>query len=73
MISAVSSDTPSIASTSASMRSASCTGAQTVMPLSVAAIQAIRSISAPFAWSGKFRMLRGLASVPVRTVHPNVE
>jgi hypothetical protein len=39
-------------------------------PLSVARQHANRNISAPFAWHGKLRIDRGLASGPTRIVHP---
>ena len=54
----------SISSTGASISIASCTGAQTEMPSSVARQQARRSISAPLACIGKFRIDLGLAEAP---------
>ena len=59
------------AATSASRRSsgaqistASCTGAQTSIPRSVARQQASRNISAPLACMGKLRRARGFAFSP---------
>ena len=67
-----------MAATSASRRSngaqistASCTGAQTSIPRSVARQHASRSISAPFACIGKLRSDRGLGFSPTCTCHPN--
>src|SRR5262249_52280662 len=50
---------------------ASCTGAQTSIPRSVAKQQAIRSISAPFACIKKFRRDLMFGSGAPRTRQPN--
>ena len=53
------------------MRNASWTGAHTSIPASVAAIAAMRIISAPLACIGKFMRERGFGSRPTRRRQPN--
>ena len=57
-------------SNGAQIRKASCTGAQTSIPRSVARQAASRIISAPLACIGKLRSDLGLDVLPTCTRHP---
>ena len=59
-------------SSGASIKIASCTGAQTRTPLSMAKQQAKRSISDPLPCMGKLRRDLGLGLGPMCIVHPKV-
>ena len=71
MISRISATSASIRSIGASISTASCTGASSLMPCRVAMMQATRKMSAPVACTGQLRIERSLSSVtPVRHVQP---
>ena len=71
MISRISATSASIRSIGASIRTASWTGAISLIPCRVARMQAIRRMSAPADCTGQLRIERSLSSrTPVRHVQP---